>query len=691
MAAVIAVATDIQYLKGVGPALAKKFQGLGLRNVHSLLYYFPFRYENRSRLQTALDIPRYLHKPVLLRGQVLSARLTQPRPRFYVVNAQLRGGAGSFSAVWFNQKFMAKTLRPGLEILISGKVVFNDYAGQFQVDVADYEIITADFRPGIVPVYALTDGLTQKKLRQVMRLALAEVRDLRDPLPPALRQKHNLPELPAAVRELHFPSGRENWRQSRQRIVFDEFFYVELGMALRYARHRTELTGISFQPEGRLLDAYYQNLPYQLTAAQQRVIGEVLRDMAGPRPMNRLVQGDVGSGKTDVAVAALLCAVQSGYQAALMVPTEVLAQQHFLKIEARLKTLGVRVESLLGRHPPAEKKEIYRRLAAQECDVVIGTQAIIQDKVVFKNLGFVIIDEQHRFGVVQRQLLKAKAQQNVDLLVMTATPIPRTLALTVYGDLDKSLIDELPPGRAPVQTYHVRPRERAGVYELLRRECQQGFQAYIVYPLVAESEKIDLQAAVESYEQLCRIFPEFQLGLLHGRLKNAEKEIVMQKFRDKELQILVSTTVIEVGVDVPNATLMIIENANRFGLAQLHQLRGRVGRGARAAQCFLITELKTPESKKRIQAMTGTTDGFRIAELDLEIRGPGDFVGVQQSGFPDFIMADLLKDEAILQAARTAAFALVQADPRLERPEQQAVRAELRRRSRGLIDYILLN
>lgn len=683
--------TDIQYIKGVGPALAKRFQNLGLRTVSGLFYYFPFRYENRTKIQSALDIQQYLNQHILLRGQVVTAKLLQPRPRFYVVRAEIRDRQGSFRAIWFNQKFMAKTLRPGLEMFISGKVVFNSYEKQFQVDVEDYEIITADFQPSIVPVYNSTEGLPQKKLRQIIRTVLDTLKDFPDPLPRELKQKYTLLDLPKAIQEMHYPTSRTLWPQAKQRIVFDEFFYVELGMALRYARHKTNLTGIRFQPEGKLLEEYYKTLTYQLTGAQRRVIAEVLADMAAPRPMNRLVQGDVGSGKTDVAVAALLCAVQSGYQAALMVPTEVLAQQHFLKIEHRLRSLGVRVESLLGRHTLTEKKEIYRKLAEQECDIVIGTQAIIQEKVIFKKLGFVIIDEQHRFGVIQRQLLKEKSTENVDLLVLTATPIPRTLALTVYGDLDKSLIDEMPPGRTPVKTCHIRPAERTKVYEFIREQVRQGFQAYIVYPLVAESEKIDLKAAEESYQQLLKIFPEYKLGLLHGRMKNKDKTEIMQKFRAGELQILVSTTVIEVGVDVPNAVLMVIENANRFGLAQLHQLRGRVGRGTQKSYCFLITEVKSPESKKRIQAMVDTTDGFKIAEVDLEIRGPGDFVGVQQSGFPDFIVADLLKDEPVLQTARAAAFALVEQDPRLSAPQHQALRLELRKRSRGLIDYILLN
>ncbi|GBR76655.1 ATP-dependent DNA helicase RecG [Candidatus Termititenax persephonae] len=691
MRTMLALDTDIQYLKGVGPLLAKKFQKIGARQVRDLLYYFPRRYVDRTKIGRSTDMAQSAGQRILLRGWILAVKVSQPRPHFSVLQADIRDAYGTFRAVWFNQKFLAKILRPEAEILVAGKVVYNTYAHLYQLDVDDYELLTAAYRPAIVPLYDLTEGLTQKKLRQTMRQVLTVLPELSDPLPPELRQKYGLADLALSVRELHFPTAREAWRRARQRLVFDDFFYVELGAALRYQRGRTGLTGISFQPAGKLLDAYYATLPYPLTGAQQRVIAEVLQDMAATRPMNRLVQGDVGSGKTDVAVAALLCAVQSGYQAALMAPTEVLAAQHFAKIAARLEKLGVRVTALWGRHTPSEKKEIYRQLAAGECAIVIGTQAVIQEKVVFLRLGLVIIDEQHRFGVIQRQLLQAKSAANVDLLVLTATPIPRTLALTVYGDLDKSIIDELPPGRAPIKTSHVLPRDRAQAHEFLRRHLRQGEQAYIVYPLVEESEKIDLKAATESYAQLLKIFPEYQLGLLHGRLKNSEKEAIMRRFRSGEINILVSTTVIEVGVDVPNATVMLIENAGRFGLAQLHQLRGRVGRGQKESFCFLITEAKSEDSQKRIKALVSSTDGFKLAEIDLAIRGPGDFTGVAQSGFPDFSLADLVKDEPLLQTARTAAFALVERDLRLTRPEHQALRAELRRRSRGLVDYILLN
>jgi ATP-dependent DNA helicase RecG len=685
------LATDIQYLKGVGPALAKKFQKLGLAKIGDLLYYFPRSYADRSKVQRSSELSAFAGQHILLRGKIGRVNLSQPRPRFYVVRAEIWDSDGVFTAVWFNQKFLAETLAEGTEVLVSGKAAYNDYSRRWQIEADDYEIITPAYRAGVTPFYALTEGLTQKKLRQTVRQALEYLPFLADPLPPDLRAKYALSVLPAAVRELHFPVKRDAWRQARRRLVFDEFFYVELGAALRYARAKTELNGIRFQPQGALLETYYRSLPYQLTAAQERVIAEVLADMAAPKPMNRLVQGDVGSGKTDVAIAALLCAVQSGYQAALMVPTEVLAEQHFARIVARLAALGVKTGSLLGKHTPSEKKEIYQQLASGECQIVIGTQAVIQEKVVFQKLGFVIIDEQHRFGVVQRQLLKAKSAENVDLLVMTATPIPRSLALTIYGDLDRSNIDELPPGRTPVKTYHVTPRARQRVYEFLRQHLQQGEQAYVVYPLVEESEKIDLQAAVASCARLAEIFPEFQVGLLHGRLKSAEKAEIIRRFREKELQILVSTTVIEVGVDVPNATVMIIENAERFGLAQLHQLRGRVGRGRQEAFCFLVAELKSADSKKRINAMVETTNGFKLAEIDLAIRGPGDFAGVAQSGFPDLLLADLAKDEALLQEARAAAFALIEQDTRLSRPEHALLRSELRRRSRGLIDYILLN
>lgn len=685
---------DVQYIKGVGPGLAKKLNKLGLHTLNDLMFFFPYRYEDRSKTIPFTQVPAQLGQNVMVRGRVVSVKLTIPRPHFYIVKVFIEDANHELlPCVWFNQKFISTAVKEGMSVFISGKVVYNDFEHEPEIHVEDYEILKgAGVELGIVPFYSLTEGVYQKRMRQIVHEGLKYVQAIKDALPFDMVVEEKLMVLTAAILEMHNPTDRQRWKKARERLVFDEFLYPQLGMAIRYVRTREQLVGISFKPEGNLLDKYYTTLPYTLTGAQKRVAQEILQDMSRPKPMNRLVQGDVGSGKTDIAIIATLCAVQSGYQVAIMTPTEILATQHFAKISQRLTALGVRVISLLGKHTAKEKEQYYKALQEHQADVVIGTSAIIQEKVIFAKLGLAIIDEQHRFGVVQRNLLKAKGNENIDLLVMTATPIPRTLALTVYGDLDKSVIDELPPGRTPIKTFHVFPQDRNKVYELVRRELEAGHQAYIIYPLVEESEKIDLKAAVESYELIrTTVYPDKKVGLLHGRLKNIEKDAVMNQFRNKELDILVSTTVIEVGVDVPNATVMVIENANRFGLAQLHQLRGRVGRGAARSNCYLITELKSPESKRRIGAMVETTDGFKLAEVDLELRGPGDFVGVRQAGFPELALADFIKDELVMKHARELAFRLVHADPQLINEKHALIRKELIRRTRGLTEYILLN
>lgn len=690
------LSSEIQYLKGVGPRLAPRLGKLAVNRIIDLLYFFPHRYEDRRKCLTANKIPEYAGENILLKGTVVKVEIQRPRPRFYVIRAQFRCYSGQlFWAVWFNQQFMEKILKKAdYPFYLSGKVVFNEYKKHYEINVEDYEIIT----PGkevekIVSFYHLTDGLYQKKIRQLVNDVLEKyLKELGDPLPLDLRLQQNLPVLSEAIREIHLPSSRERWKAAHRRIVFDEFFYVQLAMAVRYYRNKETIEGIAFKTEGELVQKFYEQLPYQLTKAQEKVIKEIFADMARPVPMNRMVQGDVGSGKTDIALAAMLCAVQNGYQAAFMAPTTVLAEQHYIKIISRLNNPNIRVKLILGKHTAKQKSDIYKDLTAHNCDIVIGTHALIQEDVNFAKLGLVIVDEQHRFGVIQRQLLKAKSEENIDLLLLTATPIPRSLALTVYGDLQKSIIDELPPGRLAIKTYQVKNSERQRIYEFCRKELQQGNQLYIVYPLIEESEKIDLKAAVESFEFIRKnIFPEFTVGLLHGRLKEEEKEKVLNDFRSKKIKALVSTTVIEVGVDVPDATVMIIENAVRFGLSQLHQLRGRVGRSAKQAYCFLIAETKTPESRKRIQTMVQTNDGFKIAEADLELRGPGDFLGTRQAGLPEFNLANLIKDEKILYEAKDSAFAIVAADPLLKSEKNAVLKKELCKRNKPLIDYIQLN
>ncbi|MFS8907812.1 ATP-dependent DNA helicase RecG, partial [Synechococcus sp. OH2] len=489
-----------------------------------------------------------------------------------------------------------------------------------------------------------------------------------DPLPEPLKRQLQLLDLPLALQQIHFPKTQELLAQARRRLVFDEFFYLQLSLLQRRQRYRAQAQAVPrYQPaRGELLDRFYQILPFQLTAAQQRAIDEILADLRDPLPMNRLLQGDVGSGKTVVAVAALLAAIQSGWQTALMAPTEVLAEQHYRKLVEWLSQLQVPVELLTGSTPPAKRREILRQLQTGELPLVVGTHALIQPAVQFRNLGLVVIDEQHRFGVEQRAALQQKGD-HPDVLTMTATPIPRTLTLALHGDLDVTQIDELPPGRKPVHTVVARPGDRLQVVRLMEREIAQGRQAYVVLPLIEESEKLDLKSAIEEHQRLQeKVFPQFRVGLLHGRLTSSEKDAVIEAFRRRELDILVSTTVVEVGVDVPNASVMLVEHAERFGLSQLHQLRGRVGRGSDQAYCILMTGSQSEEALRRLKVLEQSHDGFFIAEMDLRFRGPGEVMGTRQSGLPDFALASLMDDQEVLQLARQAAEQLIVQDPQLQ-------------------------
>jgi len=701
--------TDIQYLKGVGPHFAKKLNKLDIFKLIDLIYYFPRAYEDRRKIQTISQVPEYVDKRIMVKGKVMQTKVDRPRPRYYVVKTVLRDHTGAMAEiVWFNQKFMKDVLKEGKEVFVSGKVVFDKYNKRNVIYAEDYEVIRSadeDFLNCVMPVYTLTEGVHQKKIRALVKDVLDKYLDqVHDPFLDNIKESYKLIALIAAVKQMHFPEARETWKLAHDRLVFDEFFYMQLGLAIRYYSVRESVQGISFDVEGDLVENYKKEVPYQFTGAQARVVEEVFSDMNVSKPMNRLVQGDVGSGKTDVAIMASLAAVQSGYQTAIMAPTLILATQHVQKISERLEKLGVNIVSLLGKHTKKEKEKIYQQIKEHEVDVVIGTNAIIQEGVEFAKLGLAIIDEQHRFGVVQRQALKEKGNNisgkpglsdkktGIDLLVMTATPIPRTLALTCFGDLDKSIIDEMPPGRIPIKTSLVMRSESKRMYEFCRNEIKKGRQVYIIYPLVEETEKMDLKAATESFKILKeKVFSEYQVDLLHGRMKNKEKEAVMQDFRDNKTQILVSTTVIEVGVDVPNATIMVVEHAGRFGLAQLHQLRGRVGRGGDQAYCFLVENPKSQDAKVRMKAMIDTTDGFKLAEVDLQLRGPGDQLGTRQSGLPELELADLVKDENILKQARKAAYDLVEKDKQLSHQENYLIKKELRKRNRGFVDYVLLD
>ncbi len=667
---------SVQYVKGIGPQRAKVLSRLGIRTVQDALFYLPYRYEDR-RLQRKISELSYDEFQSIY-GKVVSAELINtPRGKMKIFELVVSDGTGVVTAKWFNQPYMKKVFKKGDMVYLSGVVKRNRYWGVgFEIHNPEYEIITEDdsgdkiHTHRIVPIYRCTARLTARNLRRMMfniiNFALPYIEDY---MPRELIEKYRLPSLRDALLNVHFPTEDVSVDELNQfrsiyhkRLSFDELFLLQAGLAIM-KQGVTKERGISFVCEGNLWNEVRQKLPFKLTSAQCRVIEEIYNDMESPHPMNRLIQGDVGSGKTIVALSAMLRAVECGYQAALMAPTEILAEQHFNNIKELLRDIDVNVELLTGSKKDRKTEEI----ASGEINIVIGTHALIQETVEFRALGLVVIDEQHRFGVIQRATLRKKGF-NPDVLVMTATPIPRTLSLTLYGDLDYSVIDELPPNRRPVVTKLYQHNQRALLVKFIKGELKKGRQVYVVYPLIEESEKLQLQDAITGREELESMLPEYRIGLIHGKMKPHEKEEVMSQFKSGKIDVLVSTTVIEVGVDVPNATVMVVFHAERFGLSQLHQLRGRVGRGAHKSYCLLLAHGRlTEEARKRLYCMIKYNDGFRIAEEDFKIRGPGELFGTRQSGMPDLRVADLLRDGRILAAARKEAFSLVNKDPDMKK------------------------
>jgi ATP-dependent DNA helicase RecG len=595
----------------------------------------------------------------------------------------LKDETGFLTLVWFaNQKFMHKVFKPGDTVIVSGDVRF--YNG-LEMAHPEYEIVSGNgenlIHTGrVIPLYPSTANLKKvfmdsRGFRRVLKPTLDKVlKHISETLPQHLLEESNLMLLRTALENVHFPESMEGAEQAHQRLAFDELFYLELMLALRKRHQQKPEFGITFKRPGELVKSLLVNLKFELTESQKKVLREIVADMTSSKPMSRLLQGDVGSGKTIVALIAVLIAIESGYQAAFMAPTEILAEQHYINFHRQLEQLGVKVVLLTSSITRAEREEILAGIASGEVDLVVGTQALIQEKVKFHRLGFCVIDEQHRFGVMQRGQLKQKGE-SPEVLIMTATPIPRTLALTAYGDLDLSVIDQMPPGRKPVETILKSEKDLSEVYNFIHKRIQERRQVFIVYPLIEETEKSDLKAATEAYEKLKKdIFPQYKLALIHGRIERKEREEIMHKFRQGEYNILVATTVIEVGLDIPNATVMVIEHAERFGLSQMHQLRGRVGRGADQSYCYLIAQWPlSEEAKVRLQAMVTSTDGFKIAETDLQLRGPGEFFGTRQHGLPELKVADLVKDMKVLLLARETAFKIVAQDPTLTQPQHRII------------------
>ena len=647
--------TPVQFVKGVGPKLANVFARLGVRTVEDLLYFIPREWEDRTALQPIVRLRQ--GEVAVVRGEISRVEHQQTRGRFSILKVYLTDKTATIQAVFFNQPFLQRIFRRGMTLIVSGRVEFSKYDGLLQLLTRDYEIDTGEVLK-IVPKYSLTEGLYPKKLRSVIKTVLdkylMEIKDVR---------------ARGAIKTLHQPDQVAGIEPARAYLAYSELFIFQLGLLLHRKQLKEELTGRVFELEEAAVAEFKSKLNFQLTGAQERVLAEIYDDLKSGRPMNRLLQGDVGSGKTVVAALAALIAVRNGCQAAILAPTEILANQHYAKLTKLFAPFNLKIELLTGATVTDKLRETI-----PEQDIIIGTHALIETKIKFRDLGLVVIDEQHRFGVHQRAALTRKGVAP-HLLVMTATPIPRSLALTLYGDLDRSVIDELPPGRVPIRSYYVPEAKRAGANDFIREQLKAGRQAYIVCPLVEESDELDLKAAADEAARLQKdIFPEFRVGLLHGRMKSEAKAKVMTNFLEGKIQLLVSTTVIEVGIDVPNATLMVIEHAERFGLSQLHQLRGRIGRGSVESYCFLVGSPKTAEAKARIKAMIETTDGFAIAEADLRLRGPGEMFGARQSGLPNFRVADIIRDEQLLQQARAAALELIEKDPKSARDRWESQR-----------------
>ena len=663
---------DIKYLQGVGPQRATMLnKELEIYSLHDLLYYFPYKYVDRSRLYYIHEIDGNMPY-IQLKGQILSFETVgEGRQRRLV--AHFSDGTGVVDLVWFQGiKYLMGRYKAHEEYIVFGKpTVFNGRINIAHPDIDPAKDLTLSIM-GLQPYYNTTEkmkraGLNSHALEKLMNNAFALLQGpLLETLSPQVVEENHLMSLDEALRNIHFPQNPEKLRRAQYRLKFEELFYVQLNI-LRYTKDRQrKYRGLIFERVGEVFNTFYsQNLPFQLTGAQKRVIKEIRKDMGSGRQMNRLLQGDVGSGKTLVALMSMLIALDNGYQACMMAPTEILAAQHYETIKQFLFGMNVRVELLMGSVKGKRREEILKGLLTGEVQILIGTHAVLEDTVNFASLGMVVIDEQHRFGVAQRAKLWSKNTRPPHVLVMTATPIPRTLAMTLYGDLDVSVIDELPPGRKPIQTIHQFDNRRASLYSGIRKQINEGRQVYIVYPLIKESEKIDIKNLEEGYELVCSEFPECQVSKVHGQMKPAEKDAEMQRFVNGETQIMVATTVIEVGVNVPNASVMVIENAERFGLSQLHQLRGRVGRGADQSYCILVTSYKlSEETRKRLEIMVQTNDGFEIAEADLKLRGPGDLEGTQQSGVAfDLKIADIARDGQLLQHVREIAAGIIEKDP----------------------------
>ena len=687
---------DIMYVNGVGPTKKQILnKELGIMTIGDMLEYYPYKYVDRSRIYTISSLTQDMSF-VQIKGRILSFETFQMGVKKKRLVAHFGDGTGVVDLVWFSgTQYIAKNYKVGIDYIVFGKPTV--FGGRFQFthpEIEKAENLQLS-QMGMQPYYVTTEkmknaGLTSRSMEKIAKAILTKMPELSETLPDYITTPLHLVSRDTAVRNVHYPKSQQDMQKARERLKFEELFYVQLNILRYTANHRRKYKGYMLPRIGEHFREFFsKNLKFELTGAQKRVMHEIQADMNTGRQMNRLVQGDVGSGKTLVALMAMLIAVDNGFQACIMAPTEILAEQHLATVQEFLRGLDVKVELLTGIVKGKKRKEVLEQLVTGEIDILVGTHALIEETVLFKNLGLAVVDEQHRFGVAQRAKLWAKNQNPPHILVMTATPIPRTLAMTIYGDLDVSVIDELPPGRKPIQTLHKYDNQTTTLFNGIRQQIGLGRQVYIVYPLITESEKIDLKNLEEGYEYLQKVFPEYRMSKVHGRMKPAEKEEEMQKFISGETQILVATTVIEVGVNVPNASVMVIMDAQRFGLSQLHQLRGRVGRGADQSYCILVTghEL-AQETRKRMEIMTETNDGFRIAEADLKLRGPGDLEGTQQSGLAfDLKIADIARDGQLVQLARDEAQKIIDDDPECNSPHHAMLWRRLNELRKDDVDW----
>ena len=684
---------SVQYLKGVGPARKKLFLRLGIETIEDLLYFFPRRYEDRRQLVPIAQIKAGEHQTFTGIVTKVNSRRSWHTKK-HLLEVTVKDQSGHVVCVWFSQPYLANYFRMGESVVCHGKV--DEYKGRLQVVSPEYEMIEAEDKENlaidrIVPMYSLTKGMTQRYLRRIIKSCLNRYeKQLPDELPVSLRNKYRFYNIKRSLHFIHFPKDFKDQEQALRRISFEEFYFFQLSMILRGLSLRQK-SGISHDMSEADVLRFINGFPFVLTQAQKKVIQEIRTDMKRSSPMLRLLQGDVGSGKTLVALFGCLTAFKNGYQSALMAPTEILARQHYETIQSLIQTgplKGMKIALLISGLKQAEKDQLYQRVKKGEIDCVIGTHALMTDQVRFKNLSFVVIDEQHKFGVRQRALLSEKGM-NPHVLIMTATPIPRTLCITIFGDLDISILDELPQGRGQLETRLFLQEQASEVYKLVRKKVKEGQQVYIIYPIIEESEKLDLKAAQKMAKHFSQNeFKDYRVALVHGQMKREESDEVMSKFKKKEIDVLVATTVLEVGIDVPNANVMVIEHAERFGLAQLHQLRGRIGRGKEDALCLLISDPATDEAKQRLDAILSTRDGFEIAEKDLLIRGPGQFFGRHQHGLNELKVANPMTQLDMLQLARQEALQLTESDSQLRQTENQSIKRVIERRYPNYLEMV---